>query len=161
MRTSVLAIVTAAVCLCAGCNNKASVEVNRSTEEPFVPSQSASYASLDEMDSTAQTDADGVTTYTYYADTTAANTPPATTNQPPAAAAAPPPTAPAVAPAAEDEPLTPTGARMHTVRKGDTLYALARRYYGDQSRWRDIYEANRDQLSDPNLLRVGMKLRIP
>jgi nucleoid-associated protein YgaU len=55
---------------------------------------------------------------------------------------------------------TPSG-RMHLVGKGDTLYRLSRQYYGTASRWRDIYSANSDVLSDPNQLRVGQELIIP
>lgn len=51
--------------------------------------------------------------------------------------------------------------RRHVVTKGDTLYSLAQRYYGDRSRMRDIYAANRDQLPSENSLRIGMELRIP
>jgi len=54
-----------------------------------------------------------------------------------------------------------TGSRYHTVQKKDTLYALARQYYNDQSRWKDIYEANRAELADPNRIRVGQRLVIP
>ena len=55
-----------------------------------------------------------------------------------------------------------TGSRSHTVQKKETLYALARQYYNDQSRWKDIYEANRAEIgSDPNKLRVGQRLTIP
>ncbi len=54
-----------------------------------------------------------------------------------------------------------SGARYHTVAKGDTLYSLARRYYSKQRRWKDIYEANRNQISDPNKIRVGQRLLIP
>ena len=51
--------------------------------------------------------------------------------------------------------------RYHTVTKRDTLYAIARTYYGDQRRWKDIYEANRNEISDPNRIRVGQRLLIP
>ncbi len=51
--------------------------------------------------------------------------------------------------------------RTHKVSKGDTLFGLARTYYNDASRWKDIYAANRDTLSDPNKLRVGQDLVIP
>ncbi|MEK7730656.1 MAG: LysM peptidoglycan-binding domain-containing protein [Planctomycetota bacterium] len=54
-----------------------------------------------------------------------------------------------------------TGSRYHTVQKKETLYALARQYYNDQSRWKDIYEANRAELGDPNRIRVGQRLVIP
>ncbi len=53
------------------------------------------------------------------------------------------------------------GGRSHTVAKGDTLYKLARTYYNDQARWKDIYEANRSDLRDPNAIRVGQRLTIP
>lgn len=54
-----------------------------------------------------------------------------------------------------------TGPRYHTVQRHETLYSLARTYYGNASRWRDIYEANRSQVSDPNKIKVGQKLVIP
>lgn len=53
------------------------------------------------------------------------------------------------------------GGRRHLVVKGDTLFSLAQKYYGNRSRWRDIYAANRDQLPSENSLRLGMQLRIP
>jgi len=51
--------------------------------------------------------------------------------------------------------------RYHTVAKKETLYAIARSYYGDQRRWKDIYEANRSEISDPNKIRIGQRLVIP
>lgn len=55
----------------------------------------------------------------------------------------------------------PAAGRRHTVARGDTLFSLAQQYYGNRSRWRDIYEANRNQLPDANSLRLGMELVIP
>ena len=52
-------------------------------------------------------------------------------------------------------------ARTHTVQKGDTLFNLAQRYYGSSSKWRAIYDANRDQLPSQNSLKIGMELKIP
>lgn len=52
-------------------------------------------------------------------------------------------------------------ARYHTVAKKDTLYAIARTYYGDHRRWKEIYEANRGDISDPNRIRIGQRLLIP
>lgn len=50
----------------------------------------------------------------------------------------------------------------HTVVKGDTLFGLARSYYNDPRRWRDIYDANRTTLgNNPNVLRVGQSIVIP
>ena len=55
-----------------------------------------------------------------------------------------------------------SGTRYHTVQKKETLYALARQYYNDQSRWKDIYEANRAEIgSDPSKIRIGQRLTIP
>jgi len=53
------------------------------------------------------------------------------------------------------------GARTHTVKKGDTLFRIALKYYGDGSRWREILAANRAVLKDPRDLKPGMKLTVP
>ncbi|HNO77482.1 MAG TPA: LysM peptidoglycan-binding domain-containing protein [Phycisphaerae bacterium] len=49
----------------------------------------------------------------------------------------------------------------HVVQRGETLYALARMYYNDQSKWRVIYEANRGVMSSPHSLQAGQELIIP
>lgn len=49
----------------------------------------------------------------------------------------------------------------HTVVSGDTLFGISRQYYGNASGWDRIYQANRDVLSNPNRLSIGMVLRIP
>ena len=55
-----------------------------------------------------------------------------------------------------------SGTQFHTVSKRYTLYAIARMYYnGDHRRWKDIYRANRAEISDPNKIRVGQRLLIP
>jgi nucleoid-associated protein YgaU len=53
------------------------------------------------------------------------------------------------------------GARVHVVQPKDTLFQLARDYYGDQKMWRKIWEANRDKVPDQNVLKVGQELIIP
>ena len=55
----------------------------------------------------------------------------------------------------------PLQQRFHTVVKRDTLYKLARAYYDDASRWKDIYQANRADVSDPNRILIGQRLLIP
>ena len=50
---------------------------------------------------------------------------------------------------------------LHVVAKGDTLYRLARQYYNDERRWKDIYEANRGSLANPDVIYVGQELVIP
>tara|TARA_R110002111_G_scaffold8933_4_gene31622 strand:+ start:45 stop:782 length:738 start_codon:yes stop_codon:yes gene_type:complete len=54
-----------------------------------------------------------------------------------------------------------TMVRLHTVEKGDTLFVLAQRYYGNRAKWRDIYAANRDVMPNENSLQIGMVLKIP
>ena|SRR5687767_15095590 len=53
------------------------------------------------------------------------------------------------------------GARTHKVEKGETLSAIAKKYYGKASEYNKIFEANRDQLKDPDKIQVGQTLRIP
>lgn len=50
---------------------------------------------------------------------------------------------------------------VHQVRKGDTLSALAARYLGSSERFWELFVANRDRLSNPDLLPLGIELRIP
>jgi nucleoid-associated protein YgaU len=51
--------------------------------------------------------------------------------------------------------------RQHTVQEGDTLFGLAQRYYQDDRRFVDIYQANRDVVETPNHLTPGTVLVIP
>lgn len=51
--------------------------------------------------------------------------------------------------------------QYHEVVKGDTLSKIAARYYGDASLYMKIFEANRDIVKNPDLIKVGQKLRIP
>lgn len=53
------------------------------------------------------------------------------------------------------------GFSQETVQAGDTLSALAQRWYGDANLWPRLFEANRDQIVNPNLIYVGQVLRIP
>ena len=64
-------------------------------------------------------------------------------------------TAPSAAPAPA------ASEREYTVVAGDSLSAIAKREYGDASRWHEIYEANRDAIKNPDLIHPGQKLRLP
>jgi nucleoid-associated protein YgaU len=55
----------------------------------------------------------------------------------------------------------PPEPRTHKVQPGDTLSKIAKQFYGDANKYPKIFEANKDQLSDPNLIKVGQVLRIP
>ena len=61
----------------------------------------------------------------------------------------------------ERDTSTAPKAKTHTVRSGDTLWALAVKYLGDGSKYTEIYDANKDKISDPNLIYVGQILSIP
>ena len=52
-------------------------------------------------------------------------------------------------------------AQFHDVAKGDTLSAIAKKYYGDANKYNAIFEANRPMLSHPDKIYPGQKLRIP
>ena len=52
-------------------------------------------------------------------------------------------------------------AQYYVVQKGDTLSKIAQEYYGDAKLYPQIFDANRDVLTDPDKIRPGQKLRIP
>lgn len=60
-------------------------------------------------------------------------------------------------------PTGPSGAAPieYIVRKGDTLGGIAKSFYGKSTLWSIIVDANRDQITAPEQIRPGMKLRIP
>ena len=53
------------------------------------------------------------------------------------------------------------GSQQYTVKAGDTLSKLAAQFYNAPEKWDRIYDANRDQLKNPNYIYIGMKLMIP
>jgi nucleoid-associated protein YgaU len=65
----------------------------------------------------------------------------------------------APAPAPEPEPVVEE--RIYEVVSGDTLGAISKKYYGKASDYMKIFEANKDILDNPDLIKVGQKLRIP
>lgn len=58
-----------------------------------------------------------------------------------------------------DASTAPT-AKTYTVKAGDTLWALAAKYYGSGAQYTKIYNANTDKISNPNLIYVGQVLTI-
>jgi nucleoid-associated protein YgaU len=52
-------------------------------------------------------------------------------------------------------------ARTYVVQAGDSLSKIAKELLGDAARWPEIFELNKDQIKDPNLIQVGQELRIP
>jgi nucleoid-associated protein YgaU len=54
-----------------------------------------------------------------------------------------------------------TAGRSYTVKAGDTLSGIAKAQLGNANEYMKIFEANRDQLSDPDKIKPGQVLRIP
>ena len=52
-------------------------------------------------------------------------------------------------------------AGSYTVQKGDTLSKISKQFYGDANAYKKIFDANRDQLKDPDKIQPGQVLRIP
>jgi len=94
----------------------------------------------------------------------------ATMTETPAPEPPPLPPGPRAKPVATPRPPVPTptvtdtpGAvpATYTVQKGEGLMAIARKFYGNPARWRDIYEANRDKIANPDQIREGLVLTLP
>jgi nucleoid-associated protein YgaU len=51
--------------------------------------------------------------------------------------------------------------QIYTVVAGDSLSKISKKLYGDANQWKRIFEANRDQIKNPDLIHPGQKLRIP
>ena len=50
---------------------------------------------------------------------------------------------------------------LHTVASGESLSKIAKHYYKDSNKYMQIFNANKDQLKNPDLINVGQKLKIP
>jgi nucleoid-associated protein YgaU len=53
------------------------------------------------------------------------------------------------------------GAKTYTVKSGDTLSKISKEHLGDANAYMKIFEANKDQLTDPDKIKPGQVLRIP
>ena len=77
--------------------------------------------------------------------------------KPPAVVTPPQPQRPATTPPKPKE----APKRYHTVVWGDCLWMIARKYYGDGSQWRKIYEANKSKIKNPHWIYPGQVFLIP
>lgn len=67
------------------------------------------------------------------------------------------------APKAQDDTAIQSdgGKRIYVVQAGDDLSKISKKAYNTTAHWKKIYDANRDQLSSPDEVQVGMKLVLP
>ncbi len=49
----------------------------------------------------------------------------------------------------------------YTIVKGDTLSKIAKRHYGDATKWKALFEANRDVIKNPDLIQIGWVIKLP
>lgn len=56
---------------------------------------------------------------------------------------------------------TSTTKKYHTVKKGDNLWNIAKKYYGNGASWKKIFEANKNLIKNPNLIYPKQKFVIP
>lgn len=71
---------------------------------------------------------------------------------------------PLVPPAGRPElppPAEASGPRIHVVQPGENLATISSQYYGTPSKWKQIFSANRDRLTNANNIRAGTRLVIP
>ena len=54
-----------------------------------------------------------------------------------------------------------SGSSAYTVKEGDTLASISRKYYKTSKRWREIRDANEKKIDDPDNLKAGVTLKIP
>lgn len=65
-------------------------------------------------------------------------------------------------PVLPEEPKVKTvSGKSYTVKKGDTLSIISRKFYGDSKQWKKIYDANRSKIKNPDILVPGIDLIIP
>ena len=58
-------------------------------------------------------------------------------------------------------PVVPHSPGSYTVRPGDSLSAIAAHAYGSTADWPAVWWANRHQVTDPNVIAAGQRLRLP
>lgn len=58
-------------------------------------------------------------------------------------------------------PVSPKSSGYHVVQSGDSLWAVAKKYYGDGNQYNKIVNVNKDKIKNPSLIYPGQKLVIP
>ncbi|MEM1096635.1 MAG: peptidoglycan-binding protein LysM [Bacteroidota bacterium] len=60
----------------------------------------------------------------------------------------------------EEVPAVPE-PKFYTIQKGDSLWKVASKNYGDGNKWQALFEANREVIQDPDKIYPGQQIRIP
>jgi nucleoid-associated protein YgaU len=60
-----------------------------------------------------------------------------------------------------EKPSSDLGSQFYTIVKGDSLWKIAKKFYGDGNKYPEIFEANREVIKDPDLIYPGQTIRIP
>lgn len=55
----------------------------------------------------------------------------------------------------------PASDQSYTVVAGDSLSKIAKKFYGNANAWNTIFQANKDKISNPDMIHPGQLLRIP
>lgn len=63
--------------------------------------------------------------------------------------------------ASSSEQTNPKSVGSYVVQKGDTLWSIAKKYYGSGTQYTKIYNNNKNIVKHPNLIYPGQKLKIP
>jgi nucleoid-associated protein YgaU len=50
---------------------------------------------------------------------------------------------------------------LHVVESGENLSKISKHYFKDANKYMNIFNANKDQLTNPDMIKVGQKLKIP
>jgi nucleoid-associated protein YgaU len=58
-------------------------------------------------------------------------------------------------------PVVDEGTRFYVIEKGDTLFGIAKAFYGNGMKYPQLFEANREVIDDPDKIYPGQKIRIP
>lgn len=61
----------------------------------------------------------------------------------------------------QEQDVEPPEPRFYEVQAGDSLSKIAEQVYGDTTKWKALFEANREVIKDPDLIYPGQKIRIP
>ncbi|TET38225.1 MAG: LysM peptidoglycan-binding domain-containing protein [Planctomycetota bacterium] len=65
------------------------------------------------------------------------------------------------APPVEEPPLPPEPLKKHKVQRGESFWSIAEKFYKDGTKWRKIFEANKEKVPTPERLRAKMTIIIP